>query len=101
MNRVTKCCIPNSHPSISGHFPGNPIVPAVVILNEVIAICNEWQPQLRITGINNAKFVSPLRPEQQFLISLTPPVKNSMNFECTINNQTLVSGKLLTSNINN
>lgn len=94
MNHVTECCIPVSHPSIPGHFPGNPIVPAVVILNEVIATCNEWLPSLDVTGINNVKFVSPLIPDQIFNIYLEAPRKSSLKFECRLKDTILVTGKL-------
>ena len=28
--------IPKRHPALSGHFPGHPIVPGVLVLDEVI-----------------------------------------------------------------
>jgi len=95
MNHIVECCIPASHPSLPGHFPGNPIVPAVVILNEVIATCNDWQPTVHVTGVNSAKFMAPLLPDQQFSISLSHTGKSTIAFECSIKGKTLVSGKLL------
>ena len=100
MNYAIDCSIPASHRSIPGHFPGNPIVPAVVILDEVIAACNEWQPAIQIEGISNVKFVSPLRPDQKFNISLSYEGKKSVTFECLTNDITLVSGKLSVANKN-
>ena len=94
MNHTAECCIPASHPSLPGHFPGNPIVPAVVILNEVIATCNDWQPTIHVSGVNNAKFIAPLLPDQHFNISLSHTGKSTIAFECLINDKTLVSGKL-------
>ena len=98
MNHTVECCIPLSHPSIAGHFPSNPIVPAVVILNEVFAACNEWQPDIHLNGLNSAKFVSPLRPGETFNIHLNTPEKKSMKFECRLNDNILVSGIMKISN---
>ena len=101
MSHVIDCSIPASHPSIPGHFPGNPIVPAVVILDEVIAACNEWQPSIRIEGISNAKFVSPLAPDQAFNIHLDAPGKGSIKFECRLKDRTLVTGKIQITELEN
>lgn len=54
--------ISKEHPSLAGHFPGNPIVPGVLILDRVIRL---WQEKstLSIKQINNTKFVRLLRAE--------------------------------------
>src|SRR5829696_5521894 len=55
--------IPADHPAFDGHFPGHPIVPAVVLVAEVLAAIES------ATGIGpqawtltNAKFQSPVTP---------------------------------------
>ena len=54
--------ISKQHPSLDGHFPGDPIVPGVVILDRVIRL---WQEKstLSIKHINNAKFVRLLKAD--------------------------------------
>ncbi len=59
------------HPSLPGHFPGAPLVPGVVILDEVIAALVEWRENSQLTGIRMVKFLAPLKPEQAFTISLS------------------------------
>jgi len=36
--------IRRDHPSLPGHFPGNPVVPGVVILEEVLEAIRQTEP---------------------------------------------------------
>lgn len=51
------------HPSLPGHFPGNPIVPGVVLLDRIAAAI-ERVHDARFARIDSVKFLAPLRPEQ-------------------------------------
>jgi 3-hydroxymyristoyl/3-hydroxydecanoyl-(acyl carrier protein) dehydratase len=54
--------IPLNHPAITGHFPGNPIVPGAVILDKVAnALKNEIGNNIDINQISRTKFLSPLK----------------------------------------
>lgn len=53
------------HPAFAGHFPGTPIVPGVVLLDEALqAIGNMIGSDLGACRINSVKFLSPLLPGQ-------------------------------------
>ena len=55
-----------SHPSLKGHFPGQPIVPGVVILDEMIkAFRKERGHHCKIQKIPSVKFLLPLEPGAQ------------------------------------
>ncbi len=74
--------ISGDHPSLPHHFPGDPVVPAVVILNEVARIIGENRPGYWISGIRRVKFTAPLRPGQVFTVRLSFPDAGAALFEC-------------------
>lgn len=84
------------HPTLPGHFPGAPLVPGVVILDEVLAALIEWRQDSQLTGIRMVKFLAPLQPEQAFTISLD--VRNEhaaeVNFWCRAEDRVIVEGRL-------
>jgi 3-hydroxymyristoyl/3-hydroxydecanoyl-(acyl carrier protein) dehydratase len=85
-----------NHPTLPGHFPGAPLVPGVVILDEVLAALIEWRQDSQLTGIRMVKFLAPLQPEQAFTISLA--VRNEhaaeVNFWCRAEDRVIVEGRL-------
>lgn len=70
------------HPCLAGHFPGNPIVPGVVILDEVIRAFEAAHSGRRLLGVPVAKFLLPLRPEQAFAIRFSGATGDKVRFEC-------------------
>lgn len=58
-----------AHPALSGHFPGNPVVPGVILL-ERAATAAERAWRVRIVGVTQAKFLRPLRPEEEAQLTL-------------------------------
>lgn len=52
------------HPSLPGHFPGDPLVPGVILLEQVALALRAWRGE-RLARVVEAKFVAPLRPDEQ------------------------------------
>jgi 3-hydroxyacyl-[acyl-carrier-protein] dehydratase len=84
------------HPSLPGHFPGAPLVPGVVILDEVVAALAEWRQNSHLSGIRSVKFLAPLKPEQPFTILLSVTSKNTgeVSFCCRAEERVIVEGRL-------
>lgn len=55
------------HPALAGHFPGNPLVPGVVLLDEVLAAIAARRPATPRT-FPAVKFLSPVRPEEEIAL---------------------------------
>lgn len=81
------CCggvikIPRSHPALAGHFPGNPIVPGVAILDCVVQQLPPFlQDTVRVTGFATIKFIAPLAPEVEFEIQFQRKGEGQAAFE--------------------
>ncbi|MGB4117584.1 MAG: hypothetical protein WBK51_13675 [Polaromonas sp.] len=54
---------PLSHPAIAGHFPGNPIVPGVLLLDQMLATLQQLSG-LEVVRLAHVKFSSALRPDE-------------------------------------
>lgn len=71
MSVEIEAVIDPAHPALPGHFPGNPIVPAVVLLERVAAAIEEaYGPQARLARLPAVKFLAPLPPGERFRIVL-------------------------------
>ncbi|UCE90432.1 MAG: hydroxymyristoyl-ACP dehydratase [Pseudomonadota bacterium] len=90
----TRAVIGADHPSLAGHFPGNPVVPGVVILELVFTALRKVCGPCRITRVPVAKFVMPLLPGQPFTISITPGTEGHAKFSCTIEDKPIALGQL-------
>ena len=67
---MTEFIIPVDHPCLPGHFPGQPIVPGVVVLDRVLAAIEAQHCALGALRMPQVKFLQPLLPEQTARIEL-------------------------------
>lgn len=84
--------VASDHPSLPGHFPGNPVVPGVVILDEVIGAAERCLgAPLHVVAMPAAKFVAPLLPERVARIELAQ-VGPAWSFAVTDGGTTIARG---------
>lgn len=63
--RAASFRVSKDHPALAGHFPGNPIVPGVLVLERLLEAAEvELGHALRVAGLTHVKFPSPLLPEE-------------------------------------
>lgn len=58
-----------NHPALPGHFPGQPLVPGVLLLEQVALALRVWRGQ-RLHRVLEAKFMAPLRPDESAQLEL-------------------------------
>lgn len=84
--------IPADHPALPGHFPGHPLVPGVVILDQVLQAAGS--SGVSPAGIATAKFTAPLGPDEVAEITLQEQ-RGRLAFTVQRGETTIASGTLL------
>ena len=95
MTHERTVAISMGHPALPGHFPGRPIVPGVVVLDEVIETLQQAYGQgLVITGLPAVKLSSPLLPEELLTITVEPEDPETVAFTCRVGERLVASGSI-------
>lgn len=82
------------HPALPGHFPGQPIVPGVVLLDCLLALVEAERPGAAVAGIPVAKFLKVARPGECLLLGLDPVSAEQVRFICCIDGHVAARGVL-------
>lgn len=82
------------HPSLPGHFPGNPVVPGVVLLQRILAAIEDAGAGFGEEIVVDAKFLEPVRPGQQCSFAVSRTEAGRLRFECRVDGRTVAKGTL-------
>ena len=83
------------HPALPGHFPGQPVVPGVLILEAVLAELRRRSPHLKVVGARRIKFLRRLDPGVGFELECGPLQAGILPFKCFCGGELLAEGRLL------
>jgi 3-hydroxyacyl-[acyl-carrier-protein] dehydratase len=92
--------IPQEHPSYSGHFPGQAIVPGVMLLDEVLQAVEQQMPGFGLFSDGGAdipvcKFLAPVLPGAHLSLTLTWEGNGApLTFKLQQGGQAVASGSL-------
>lgn len=71
-----------AHPALPGHFPGNPIVPGVVLLDRLAAAL-EAELGASLRKLPQVKFMRPLKPGEVATLTIdSQPPSGKFVIEC-------------------
>ncbi|OOG49620.1 hydroxymyristoyl-ACP dehydratase [Rhodanobacter sp. C01] len=84
-------CIDGGHPALPGHFPDHPLVPGVILLEQVALALRAWRGQ-RLSEVVEAKFMAPLLPDEAALLRLTEAGAVRFRFEIRRDGSLLARG---------
>lgn len=89
MDRSAQISIPLEHPCYAGHFPGNPVVPGVVLLDLIVGELKRGPPRL----IGSVKFHRSVKPGDAFLLRWAS-TGQQVTFRCERDAELLIEGSL-------
>jgi 3-hydroxymyristoyl/3-hydroxydecanoyl-(acyl carrier protein) dehydratase len=94
MRLRTILTFPAEHPAFAGHFPGTPILPAVVLLDEVLwALEKAGATPVVSSSVASAKLLDPVRPGETLVLTCEGEA-GAVRFSLTREGAAVASGLL-------
>lgn len=88
--------IPLETPYVSGHFPGEPILPGIAELGLVLQVLERGGAPAELAGLKGFRFRNPVRPGDLLQLELTPPGdETTATFQLRRGEERIANGTLL------
>lgn len=85
--------VADDHPAYAGHFPGHPILPGVVLLDEALhALAAVHRLESAIGQIKSAKFLSPVSPGEALRLDYAASAEGVFRFRILAGERAVASG---------
>lgn len=72
-----------AHPALPGHFPGQPLVPGVLMLEQIALALRAWRGQ-RLSRVIEVKFMVPLLADESAQLELSQTSANMSRISFSI-----------------
>lgn len=87
--------VPSDHPCLAGHFPGRPVVPAVLLLELAAEALRRELGGVAVHGVPSAKFLQPVLPQQSMELRLrADAARGRASFRCEVGGNLVAQGEL-------
>lgn len=95
MAGLTTLTIDPGHPALAGHFPGAPVLPGVLLLDETVRAVEQASGGVQTRWIvGAAKFLKPVRPGETLALQWEPLANGSMRFAVSSAGHPVATGVL-------
>ena len=96
MPTVVEVQVAPDHPAFAGHFPGQPLLPGVTLLAEVLEAALDQPDCAALIGptprLGAVKFLAPVRPGSTLRVQLDPGPRG-VRFEVRVGERIAASGQ--------
>lgn len=91
----TPLSLPVPHPATDGHFPGSPILPGVVLLDEAVRIIERaLGTEATAWRASSVKFLSPTGPSEPLRLEHERLASGAIRFTISTADRTVATGQL-------
>lgn len=91
----TPLSLPVPHPATEGHFPGTPILPGVVLLDEAVRVIEQaLGAEATRWRVSSVKFLSPAGPAEALRLEHERLASGAIRFSISTADRTVATGQL-------